>query len=153
MTDIFPKEAAQPWTGKPPNIHIIGNLPFNVSTPLIIKYLNDISTQSEAWSLGRVQLTLTFQKEVAERLAAPMLDKQRSRLSIMSQYLCHVQHKYTIPGRAFTPVPEVDVGLVHFVPKCKPEIQQPFKLVEKLVRHVFQYRQKMVKHGLRWVYV
>nr|KAF6342218.1 transcription factor B1, mitochondrial [Myotis myotis] len=83
-----------------------------------------------------------------QRLAANTGSKQRSRLSVMAQYLCHVQHVFTIPGRAFVPKPEVEVGVVHFTPLTQPKIEQPFKLVEKVVQHVFQFRRKYCHRGL-----
>jgi len=49
------------WTDPPPNLHLVGNLPFSVSTPLIIRWLDAISSQSGVWSQGRVGMTLTFQ--------------------------------------------------------------------------------------------
>lgn len=98
MGDIFPKELTRDWQDLPPKLHIIGNLPFNISTPLIIRWLKDISYHQGAFSYGRVMLTLTFQKEVAERMIAPILSSQRCRLSIMCQHLCDVQHLFTIPG-------------------------------------------------------
>ncbi|ELK34796.1 PREDICTED: dimethyladenosine transferase 1, mitochondrial isoform X1 [Myotis davidii] len=144
----FPESLKRQWEDDPPNVHIIGNLPFNVSTPLIIKWLENVSQREGPFAYGRTQMTLTFQKEVAERLAANTGSKQRSRLSVMAQYLCRVQHVFTIPGRAFVPKPEVDVGVVHFTPLTQPKIEQPFKLVEKVVQHVFQFRRKYCHRGL-----
>lgn len=144
----FPANISKPWEGDLPNLHIIGNLPFNVSTPLIIKWLENISSRTGPFAFGRTRLTLTFQQEVAERLTAATASKQRSRLSVMAQYLCSVRHCFTIPGRAFVPPPKVDVGVVHFTPLIQPKIQQPFKLVDKVVRNVFQFRRKHCHKGV-----
>lgn len=144
----FPLNISKPWEEDPPNLHIIGNLPFNVSTPLIIKWLENIANRTGPFVYGRTRLTLTFQKEVVERLTASTGSKQRSRLSIMSQYLCTVRSCFTIPGQAFVPKPKVDVGVVHFTPLVQPQIQQPFKLVEKLVRNIFQFRRKHCHKGI-----
>ncbi|KAM4723536.1 dimethyladenosine transferase 1, mitochondrial [Anableps anableps] len=144
----FPGGISKPWEEDPPNLHIIGNLPFSVSTPLIIKWLENIAARTGPFAFGRTRLTLTFQKEVAERLTASTGSKQRSRLSIMAQYLCTVHKCFIIPGRAFVPKPEVDVGVVHFTPLVEPQIQQPFKLVEKVVRNVFQFRRKHCHKGI-----
>uniref|UniRef100_A0A673I2J2 rRNA adenine N(6)-methyltransferase n=1 Tax=Sinocyclocheilus rhinocerous TaxID=307959 RepID=A0A673I2J2_9TELE len=111
------------------------NLPFSVSTPLIIKWL-----------------TLTFQKDVAERLTASTGSRQRSRLSVMAQYLCTVKNCFTIPGCAFVPKPNVDVGVVHFTPLAQPQIQQPFKLVERIVKNAFQFRRKHCRRGLEMLF-
>ncbi|KAM9316729.1 dimethyladenosine transferase 1, mitochondrial [Gastrophryne carolinensis] len=148
MDKSFPKHLKKEWDDDPPNIHIIGNLPFNVSTPLIIKWFEAISNKSGPFCYGRIPMTLTFQHEVAERLKAPAGNKQRSRLSIMSQYLCDVKHCFSIPGRAFTPKPEVDVAVVHLTPLIQPKIEQPFKIVEKVVQSVFQFRRKYCHHGI-----
>jgi len=99
MSNMFPQESKLQWDDRPPMIQIIGNLPFSVSTPLIIKWLNAVSKQQNVWTYGRVPMTLTFQLEVAERLVADAFEEQRSRLSIMAQHLCHVKHKFSIPGR------------------------------------------------------
>lgn len=144
----FPDHVRRQWGDDPPNVHIIGNLPFSVSTPLIIKWLENISLKDGPFVYGRTKMTLTFQKEVAERLVATTGSQQRSRLSIMAQYLCNVEHLFTIPGKAFVPKPEVDVGVVHFTPLIQPKIKQPFKLVEKVVQNVFQFRRKYCHRGL-----
>ncbi|KAK7904805.1 hypothetical protein WMY93_017412 [Mugilogobius chulae] len=148
MDRAFSGKISKQWDEDPPNLHIIGNLPFSVSTPLIIKWLEHVANKTGPFSYGRTQLTLTFQKEVAERLTASTGSRQRSRLSVMSQYLSTVHSCFTIPGRAFVPKPEVDVGVVHFTPLVQPQIQQPFKLVEKVVRNVFQFRRKHFYKGL-----
>ncbi|XP_036397562.1 dimethyladenosine transferase 1, mitochondrial [Megalops cyprinoides] len=148
----FPTHITRKWEDEPPNLHIIGNLPFNVSTPLIIKWLENMANQDGPFTFGRTQLTLTFQKEVAERLTASTGSRQRSRLSVMAQYLCTVTNCFTIPGRAFVPKPKVDVGVVHFTPLPQPQIQQPFKLVEKLVRNVFQFRRKRCHRGIEMLF-
>ncbi|KAM5324242.1 dimethyladenosine transferase 1, mitochondrial isoform 3-T3 [Glossophaga mutica] len=144
----FPESLKRQWEDDPPNVHIIGNLPFNVSTPLIIKWLENVSQRDGPFAYGRTQMTLTFQQEVAERLTASTGSRQRSRLSVMAQYLCHVRHAFTIPGRAFVPKPEVDVGVVHFTPLVRPAIEQPFKLVEKVVQSAFHFRRKYCHRGL-----
>ena len=150
MTNLFPEYLKRDWLDVPPDIHVIGNLPFNVSTPLIAMWLRQMSKRSGPWRYGRTRLTLTFQEEVAQRLVADTLGGQRSRFSIMAQHLCEVEHKFTIPGKAFLPPPDVNVGVVTFTPLKTPLIDLPYALVEKVVRHAFQFRQKMVKHGLRY---
>ncbi|XP_036104506.1 dimethyladenosine transferase 1, mitochondrial [Molossus molossus] len=144
----FPECLKRQWEDDPPNVHIIGNLPFNVSTPLIIKWLENVSQRDGPFAYGRTQMTLTFQKEVAERLTAGTGSSQRSRLSVVAQHLCQVQHVLTVPGRAFVPKPQVDVGVVHFTPLTQPRIQQPFELVEKVVQNAFQFRRKYCHRGL-----
>ncbi|PNF25888.1 Dimethyladenosine transferase 1, mitochondrial [Cryptotermes secundus] len=147
MSKIFSENKRQEWEDCPPHIHIIGNLPFSVSTPLIIRWLQAMSERKNAWSYGRTRLTLTFQKEVGERMVADIMSAQRCRLSVMCQNWCTVEHKFIIPGRAFIPKPEVDVSVVRFTPLVQPQIPLPFKLVEKVVRNIFGFRQKYSIRG------
>ncbi|XP_066992256.2 dimethyladenosine transferase 1, mitochondrial [Anabrus simplex] len=152
MSQSFPQEYKKPWDAPPPNIHLIGNLPFSVSTPLIIKWLQAISLRENAWVYGRTKMTLTFQKEVAERMTAPIMSPQRCRLSVMCQNWCKVHHKFTISGSAFVPKPDVDVGVVHFVPLINPIIPLPFKLVEKVLLNIFSFRQKYSIRGAEMLF-
>ncbi|KAJ7342128.1 hypothetical protein JRQ81_009077 [Phrynocephalus forsythii] len=156
LDEAFPNHLVKNWEDDPPDIHIIGNLPFSVSTPLIIKWLENVSNRDGPFRYGRTQMILTFQKEIGEtilfllqRLTAGTGHKQRSRLSILSQYLCKVQSCFEIPGRAFVPKPEVDASVVRFIPLVQPKIEQPFKLVEKVVQSVFQFRRKHCHKGVR----
>lgn len=136
------------WFEAPPPVHLIGNLPFSVSTNLIIRFLQSVSEKKQAWIYGRSSMTLTFQKEVGERMVAPIMDKQRCRLSVMCQLWCDVQYKFTIPGKAFVPKPDVDVAVMTFVPLKYPLVNLPFKMVEKVLRTIFNMRQKYCLRGI-----
>ncbi|EZA52374.1 hypothetical protein DMN91_006841 [Ooceraea biroi] len=142
MESLFPMEEKRNWSERSPNIYLIGNLPFSLSTYLIVKWLHAISEQQGPWAFGRTQMTLTFQKEVAERLVAPVAGEQRCRLSIMAQTWTYPVLRFIIPGKAFVPKPDVDVGVVSFTPLVKPRTRHDFKLFEKITRHLFSFRQK-----------
>lgn len=149
-TDIghyIPKDVKTEWEDSPPPLNLIGNLPFSVSTILMIRWLELISKQEGPWAFGRARMTLTFQKEVAERMAARILSSQRCRLSVMCQNWCTVKYKFDISGAAFLPKPDVDVGVVTLTPLKHPIIKQPFKMVEKVVRQIFSMRQKYSIRG------
>ncbi|GMR51392.1 hypothetical protein PMAYCL1PPCAC_21587, partial [Pristionchus mayeri] len=135
-----------------PPAHVIGNLPFNIASPLIIKYLREMSNRVGPWSFGRVPLTLTFQMEVARRLCSPIDCDARSRISIMAQMYSQPKLVFTIPGACFVPPPKIDVGVVRFLPLPVPKASSPFEVVEKLVRQVFHYRQKHILKGLKTLY-
>jgi len=98
LENLFPMEEKRDWDDKAPDIYIIGNLPFNVSTPLIIKWLHAIAERRGPWAFGRTKMTLTFQKEVAERLVADASDHQRCRLSVMAQTWTFPVLRFIIPG-------------------------------------------------------
>jgi len=136
------------WEGPRAPLHLIGNLPFAISTRLLINWLRDVSLRQGAWSFGRTSMTLTFQKEVAERIVAPILSPQRCRLSVMSQIWTQPHFKFTIPGKAFVPKPDVDVGIVTLIPYQIPLTNLPFNLVEKVCRHIFSMRQKFCRRGV-----
>ncbi|XP_015587941.1 dimethyladenosine transferase 1, mitochondrial [Cephus cinctus] len=142
MSNTFPCEVHRNWDDRCPNIHLIGNLPFSISTALIIQWLKAISERNDAWAIGRVRMTLTFQKEVAERLVAQASEPQRCRLSLMAQAWTKPSLRFVIPGRAFVPKPKVDVGVVTFTPLIEPRTVHNFTLFEKMARHLFSFRQK-----------
>jgi dimethyladenosine transferase 1 len=146
--NLFPIELKREWSDFPPPIQIVGNLPFNISTPLIVRWLRHMSHKSGPFSYGRIPLTLTFQLEVAERITAPVLSHQRSRLSIMCQHLCKVERKFNINGTAFIPPPKVDVAVVKFIPLIEPRINLPFNVIEKFNRHLFHYRNKFIRKSV-----
>lgn len=148
----FPEDIRYEWDGPQPPVHLIGNLPFAISTRLLINWLKDISLRRNAWVYGRTSMTLTFQKEVGERIIAAPMEKQRCRLSVMSQIWTRPTHRFIIPGCAFVPKPEVDVSVVRLDPLRVPLTQLPFDLVEKVIRHIFSMRQKYVRRGIANLY-
>lgn len=152
IAHFFPEDAKSEWIDAPPPVNLIGNLPFSVSTILIIRWLEMMSKKEGPWSFGRVRMTLTFQKEVAERMAASIMHKQRCRLSVMCQNWCNVKYKFDIPGAAFLPKPDVDVGVVTLTPLKQPIIKLPFKLVEKVTRQIFSMRQKYSIRGAQTLF-
>ena len=123
---------------------IVANLPYNIATPLLIGWLEQIHT------IGG--MTLMFQKEVAERIVASPNSKVYGRLSVMSQWLTKAEIVLRLPARAFTPAPKVDSCVVRFTPRTLPPDQQlPFADVEEVVAHLFNQRRKMIKAQLkRW---
>ncbi|XP_003748410.1 dimethyladenosine transferase 1, mitochondrial [Galendromus occidentalis] len=145
----IPPELARPWESeKPPRIHLIGNLPFAISTVLLVKWLKEISERSGPWQFGRVRMTLTFQKEVSTRITLGDIDMEKCRLSIISQGYCEVEECFTIVGGSFVPPPLVDVGVVKLVPRVKPVFNQDFSLVEKVLRCMFNAKRKTVEQNL-----
>lgn len=128
-------------------LHLIGNLPFGISTRLLINWFKDISLKRGAFIRTDTRMTLTFQKEVADRICAPLGHEQRCRLSIISDIWTKPLLKFVIPGKAFVPKPDVDVGVVKLIPLKRPKTQLPFDLVEKVVRHIFSMRQKYCRRG------
>ncbi|XP_059050743.1 dimethyladenosine transferase 1, mitochondrial [Achroia grisella] len=147
IATFIPADVRTDWMESPPPVNLIGNLPFSVSTILIVRWLEMISRQEGPWAFGRTRMTLTFQKEVAERMVARILNKQRCRLSVMCQTWCNINYKFDISGAAFLPKPDVDVGVVTLTPLKRPLTNLPFKMFEKVVRQIFSMRQKYSIRG------
>lgn len=140
------------WNDQRPPVHIIGNLPFAISTRLLVNWLKDISLKRGAWVYGRTPMVLTFQKEVGERIVAPILADQRCRLSVMSQIWTKPELRFIIPGKAFVPKPDVDVAVVRLEPLQEPLTTLPFDLVEKVMRYLFSMRSKNILHAVKNLY-
>ncbi|XP_053203079.1 mitochondrial dimethyladenosine transferase 1-like [Panonychus citri] len=150
MENFFDPSLKRDWLDSPPSIQFFSNLPFNIASPLLIKWLNQIHLRKGAFAYGRVPLSLTFQWEVAQRLGADILQYGRSRVSIMTQLYCKVHRKLLIPGSHFFPKPQVDVGLVRLLPLRTPLVptEIPFKVVDKFVRNLFHLRRKFIRRSL-----
>jgi len=90
-------------------LRLVGNLPYNIATPLIFHLLDDVSIIED--------MHFMLQKEVVERLTARPNTKAYGRLSILVQYLCHAQLLFIVPPGAFSPVPKVDSAIVQLTPR------------------------------------
>ena len=127
--------------GLSPRAHIVSNLPYNVGTPLLIKWLTG------PWQ--PVSLTLMFQLEVALRIVAPVGDDDYGRLSVIAQVLCDCDKLMDLPARAFTPPPKVDSAVVKLVPKADRLPDVLIKNLEKVTAAAFGQRRKMLRSSLK----
>ncbi|MCI5049259.1 MAG: 16S rRNA (adenine(1518)-N(6)/adenine(1519)-N(6))-dimethyltransferase RsmA [Rickettsiales bacterium] len=124
---------------------IIANLPYNVGTDMLLRWLDKIASDSRVFS----SLTLMFQKEVAERVAARLGTSAYGRLSIFAQWLCHVELRMLVPAEAFSPPPKVDSAIVQLVPREVPLFEADKSRLEKVVQVAFQQRRKMLRSALK----
>lgn len=128
------------------DIHIASNLPYNVGTALLVKWLT-----LDAWKPWYKSLTLMFQKEVAERIVAKPGSKAYGRLSVLAQWRGSVRLAFTVPRQAFTPPPKVTSAIIHFVPTepLNPDVE--LKDMEMLVAKAFGQRRKMLRASLKGI--
>jgi len=123
-------------------LRIIGNLPYNISTPLLfhlLQYKDNIQ-----------DMHFMLQKEVAERLAATPNTKVYGRLSIMVQYHCQVKILFPVPPHSFHPIPKVKSAFVQLIPHaiCPYPAKNP-TLFAHIVREAFNHRRKTIHNGLK----
>ena len=123
-------------------LRIIGNLPYNISTPIIF-HLVEYSHLIE-------DMYFMLQKEVVQRLAAKPGTSNYSRLSVMAQYHFQVTPLFLVPPESFQPMPKVDSGIVRLVPHTKKPIEvDDAKAFGKLVTQAFSQRRKTLRNVLK----
>ena len=120
---------------------IVANLPFNVGTPLLIAWLRSIGAFES--------LTLMFQKEVAERLAAAPGSAAYGRLSVVAQRQATVKALFEVPARAFTPPPKVDSAVVRLTPRADALSADDLAVLEQVTAAAFGQRRKMLRSSLK----
>lgn len=120
---------------------IVANLPYNIATPLLISWLPHV-TRFES-------LTLMFQREVAERLAAEPRTKAYGRLSIAAQWRCAVKLLFDVPPQAFVPQPKVTSSVVQLLPRAEPLAPADPATLERVVATAFNQRRKMLRAALK----
>ena len=127
--------------GKP---HIASNLPYNIGTALLVRWL------SAEWAPWWQSLTLMFQREVAERIVAPTDGEAYGRLAVLAQWRSRAVLAMPVHRSAFTPPPKVMSAVVHIVPTDAPEAVR-FTTLERLTGAAFGQRRKMLRQSLKGV--
>ncbi|KXS37247.1 16S rRNA (adenine(1518)-N(6)/adenine(1519)-N(6))-dimethyltransferase RsmA [Modicisalibacter tunisiensis] len=123
-------------------LRVVGNLPYNISTPLIFHLL--------ASRAAIADMHFMLQKEVVDRLAATPGSADWGRLSIMAQYHCRVTALFTVPPEAFTPRPKVDSAIVRLEPHAElPHLARDEALFADVVREAFNQRRKTLRNNLK----
>ncbi|SLN48292.1 16S rRNA (adenine(1518)-N(6)/adenine(1519)-N(6))-dimethyltransferase RsmA [Oceanibacterium hippocampi] len=125
----------------PPPHTIVANLPYNISTVLLLKWLGrpaDIA-----------MLVLMFQREVADRLVAAPRSKSYGRLSVFCQWLCTVEKLFDVSPQAFTPPPKVTSTVVRLTPRPAPLFPATAESLQMVVAAAFGQRRKMLRSSLK----
>ncbi|MEQ3625310.1 MAG: 16S rRNA (adenine(1518)-N(6)/adenine(1519)-N(6))-dimethyltransferase RsmA [Celeribacter sp.] len=127
-------------------IHVVANLPYNVGTELLIRWLTPA-----AWPPYWSSLTLMFQREVAERIVAQPGDKHYGRLAVLAQWKCEARIALTLPPEAFSPPPKVRSAVVHLRPRPAPLYPADPAVLSRVVAAGFNQRRKMLRASLKGV--
>jgi 16S rRNA (adenine1518-N6/adenine1519-N6)-dimethyltransferase len=127
-------------------LKIVGNLPYNISTPLLFHLATDVDKVSE--------MHFMLQKEVVDRMVATPGSGDYGRLSVMLQYRFHMERLFIVPPGAFDPPPKVDSAIVRMIPRdftkvSTNETALDEQLFSQLVMAAFSQRRKMLRNTLR----
>ena len=123
--------------------HIVANLPYNIGTALLVRWLSDAT-----WPPWWRSCTLMFQKEVAQRIVAAPGSDAYGRLAVLTQWRARARIAFDLPPQAFTPPPRVSSAVVHILPAA-PLGDVPVARLEALTAAAFGQRRKMLRASLR----
>lgn len=129
-----------------PPIRVVANLPYNVGTELLVRWLTPAS-----WPPFWQSLTLMFQKEVAERIVAVPGSKAYGRLALLAQWRCDARIVMTLPPEAFTPPPKIHSAVVHLTALSEPRYPADAKVLNRVVAAGFNQRRKMLRASLKGI--
>lgn len=125
-----------------PLFRLVGNLPYNISTPILFKAIENISLIKNMYFM--------LQKEVAERITAPPGSKTYGRLSVMLQYYCETELLLYVPPGAFSPPPKINSAFIKLTPRNIYKIvAQDKNLFSEIVRSAFCKRRKIISNSLK----
>jgi 16S rRNA (adenine1518-N6/adenine1519-N6)-dimethyltransferase len=119
---------------------IVANLPYNVSTPLLVRWLHAADELTD--------MVLMFQKEVVDRLVASPRSKDYGRLSVLAQHVCEVRRLFDIPASAFVPPPKVVSSVARLTPRHAADRLADLRPLERLTAAAFGQRRKMLRGSL-----
>lgn len=125
-------------------VKIVANLPYNVGTELLIRWLTP-AIWPPFWS----SLTLMFQREVAERIVAQPRTDHYGRLALLAQWRCDAQIVMTLPPEAFTPAPKVHSAVVHLTRLDAPRYAADAATLMRITAMAFNQRRKMLRSSLK----
>jgi 16S rRNA (adenine1518-N6/adenine1519-N6)-dimethyltransferase len=128
----------------PRGVHVAANLPYNVGTALLIKWLT-----GPAWPPFWASLTLMFQREVAERIVAKPGSEQYGRLSVLAAWRSQAKILFDVNRSAFVPPPSVTSSIVRLEPLPQPVAPCPLAGLEKVTAAAFGQRRKMLRQSLK----
>ncbi|MFP5384349.1 MAG: ribosomal RNA small subunit methyltransferase A, partial [Gammaproteobacteria bacterium] len=122
-------------------LRVIGNLPYNISTPLIFHLLDAAAHIRD--------MHFMLQKEVVDRMGAVAGDDDYGRLSVLLQYRCRVEPLFTVPPEAFHPRPKVQSAIVRLVPQAPVMPVRDEQRLAQVVTQAFSQRRKTLRNALR----
>jgi len=129
-----------------PPIRIAANLPYNIGTELLVRWLTPPD-----WPPFWQSLTLMFQREVAERIVAQPGTRAYGRLAILSQWRCDARIVMSLPPEAFTPPPKISSAVVHLAALPEPRFPADPATLSRVVAQAFNQRRKMLRAALKSV--
>ncbi|CUI02141.1 16S rRNA (adenine(1518)-N(6)/adenine(1519)-N(6))-dimethyltransferase RsmA [Leisingera aquaemixtae] len=129
-----------------PPIRIAANLPYNVGTELLVRWLTP-----KEWPPFWESLTLMFQREVAERIVAQPGSKAYGRLAILAQWRAEARIVLSLPPGAFTPPPKVSSAVVHLDALPEPRFPADAAILSRVVAAAFNQRRKMLRASLKGI--
>jgi 16S rRNA (adenine1518-N6/adenine1519-N6)-dimethyltransferase len=123
-------------------LHIIGNLPYNISTPLMFHLLESCDCIAD--------MHFMLQKEVVDRICATPGSKQYGRLSVMMQYYCQGECLFEVPPESFEPIPQVMSAIIRLIPHLQPPvIVTSVESLNQVVTQAFSQRRKTIRNSLK----
>jgi len=130
-----------PLSPGPGQLRVVGNLPYNISTPLLFHLLDNSHCIRD--------MHFMLQKEVVARITATLGSGQYGRLSVMLQYYCATEMLFTVGPGAFRPAPRVESALVRLIPYSEPPVEVDPAQLRRLVRAAFAQRRKTLRNNLK----